>query len=165
MNDIAVKVGKVQIDAEERRAFEIISLREKADSGKKPDEYVEAAARCVAKSIINIVTDCVDEMAIAKGMSDMPHAIELEFGKRYEKIGDNVYKCWYDFSWSDKTCEMTKETFSMEERFGFIYEYASTYFSEELVEATVKCLSDILGEPLENKNRFYKTHIWSYEVE
>jgi hypothetical protein len=165
MNDCAVKVGKVLVDAEERRAFEVISLREKADAGKKPDDYVEAAARCIAKSMVNIITNRVDEISISRGIADVPHAIELEFGKRYEKIGDNVYKCWYDFSWNDKTWEMEKETFNMEDRFGFIYEYASTYFSEELVDATVKCLSDILGEPVENKTRFYKTHTWSYEVE
>lgn len=165
MSEMAVKVGKVLIDAEERRAFEIISLREKADAGKKPDDYVEAAARCIAKSMMNIVTDRVDELAILYGIPDMPHAIELELNERSQKIGDGVFRCWYDFSWNDKTYETTKEIFNMAERFGYIYEYASTYFADELVEATVKSLSEILGEPTENKTRFCKKHTWRYEVE
>lgn len=165
MNKTALSVGKVLISAEERRAFEIISLREKADEYKKPNDYVEAAASCVAKSIINIVTDRVDEVAIMDGTTNIPHAVELEFTQRYQKIGDNVYRCWFEFAWTDKTSDTTKEIFKMRDRFGFVYEFAATYYSKELIEATVNSLSEILGEPLENKAQSYNTYTWYYEVE
>lgn len=159
-----VTIGKVVATEQERLAFEIINLREKAEQGKKPDDYLQDAARCTAKAIVNIITDDVDEYCIECGHTDQETEIKLRFIRHEECVGDNIYRCWYDVVWQTQDGAIPKTVIDLKTRFGHIFEYASTYFSEDLVAAVVTSLSDILGESEEEKTKSAKMHLWKYKV-
>lgn len=159
-----VTIGKVAATEQERLAFEIINLREKAEQGKKPDDYLHAAATCTAKSIVNIITDDVDEYCVECGCTDKPTEVKLRLIRHEECIGDNIYRCWYDVVWQTEDGGIPKTVIDLKTRFGHIFEYASTYFSEDLVDEVVKALSAILGESEEEKTKSAKMHLWKYKV-
>ena len=159
-----VTIGKVATTEQERLAFEIINLREKAEQGKKPDDYLQDAASCTAKSIVNIITDDVDEYCVECGCTDQETEIKLRLIRHEECVGDNIYRCWYDVVWQTEDGAIPKTVIDLKTRFGHIFEYASTYFSEDLVAAVVNALSGILGEAEEEKTKSAKIHQWKYVV-
>lgn len=160
-----IKIGKVAITEQEILAFEIINLRSKAEEGKSAGDYLQDAASYTAKAIINIITDDVDEYVVACGCKASIVPINLQLIKHEESIGDNVYKCWYDIVWNTADGGIPETIINLKDRFGYIFGYASTYFSEELVSYVVKALSNILGESSEEKTKSEKSHLWQYEVE
>ena len=165
MTEKMVRIGKVVITEQERLAFEIINLRTKAEEGKKTEDYIQDAARCIAKSILNIIIDDVDEYTVACEVKDEIVQVNARLIRHEENIGDNVYKCWYDVLWDYANTDLPGTAMDMKCQFGYVLEYAATYFSEELVEEVVKSMSDILGEPELEKTKSEKSHLWKFEVE
>ena len=159
-----VTIGKVAATEQERLAFEIINLREKAEQGKKPDDYLKDAATCTAKAIINIIVDDVDEYCVECGCTDQETEIKLRLIRHEECVGDNIYRCWYDVVWQTADGAIPKTVIDLKTRFGHIFEYASTYFSEDLVQEVVQAISGILGESEEEKTKSAKMHLWKYKV-
>ncbi len=160
-----VTIGKVAVSEPERVAFEIVNLREKAEDGQKPDDYLSDAARCTAKVILNIITDDVDEYSVICDTLDKKYKVRLKLVRHEECVGDNIYKCWYDVIWTTADGEIPETVIDLKTRFGYIFEFASTYFSEDLVKCVVEAMTEILGESEEERTKSEKSYLWEYEID